>query len=200
MCAEIEKEPNKWRAGRVQCRKSTFSDKKSFQAFLLDALGPRRRLSAATVHQNGFAGPQCPCRCPRWSRIFPLEVCSVITRVRALGLMRVRQVGALHMDIRLVSLECIGVVVMFCAVHIRHGKKRKTVSHKLLTLSADFRAFTPKEARDHVYSCVMWGKVRKTANRLVCVFFTATNSFSVLNTLKSSVILRRRESGQNIFL
>ena len=135
--------------------KAHFLTKKSFQAFLLDALGPRRRLSAATVHQNGFAGPQCPCRCPRWSRIFPLEVCSVITRVRALGLMRVRQVGALHMDIRLVLLECIGVVVMFCAVHIRHGKKRKTVSHKLLTLSADFRAFTPKEARDHVYSCVM---------------------------------------------
>ena len=182
MEAEDEEENKGKRTGSVQCRKSTFSDKKSFQAFLLDALGPRRRLSAATVHQNGFAGPQCPCRCPRWSRIFPLEVCSVITRVRALGLMRVRQVGALHMDIRLVSLECIGVVVMFCAVHIRHGKKRKTVSHKLLTLSADFRAFTQKEARDHVYSCVMWGKVRKTANRLVCVLFSPQLTLFLFST------------------
>ena len=140
----------------------------------MDALGPRRRLSAATVHQNGFAGPQCPCRCPRWSRKFPLEVCSVITRVRALGLMRVRQVGALHMDIRLVSLECIGVVVVMLRRSHKAWKEAKNCLTQAFNTVGGLSRLHPKGGKR---SCVFLCHVRKsTKNRQPpCVRFLHRN-------------------------
>ena len=154
--------------------KAHFLTKKSFQAFLLDALGPRRRLSAATVHQNGFAGPQCPCRCPRWSRIFPLEVCSVITRVRALGLMRVRQVGTLHMDIRLVLLECIGVVVVMLRRSHKAWKEAKNCLTQAFNTVGGLSRLCLKGGKR---SCVFLCHVRKsTKNRQPpCVRFLHRN-------------------------